>query len=334
MWMFNWKRSEGKNYDKEIKQINDNLNELGNDLNDLDSVAAKKNEVNTFTQRNNFNGYIDQNIQNEWNNNYGIRFNFDNTGSSFTNIDLLRVHKSGVKWYAKAKWDNNVFQNVTIAGATAFTGTVGISNTTKLWRITELGQDNGSDAYILPRKATGKSTLKLGNSTNNDDKRYDINLENRSRILNALDPVADTEVANKRYVDERASYDIPLNGSVWTGKTLNGKKIFISHITKTLNGSGSAELLSNIDKIVSVSGYYNTDYSLDSFYPINYNNPTIPYWRAYIVPQTSAGVTKLWYFGSKSSGSYIIKDLYLTVEYTTPNNQALVVNLEEISDEK
>lgn len=90
-------------------------------------------------------------------------------------------------------------------------------------RIIEIGQPDGDQAYILPRKREGKTTLRLGNSPGNDNKRYDIDLENRTKILNVPNPTANGDVANKAYVDSKTSGNFV---SVDTTQTITGQKTF------------------------------------------------------------------------------------------------------------
>lgn len=85
--------------------------------------------------------------------------------------------------------------NQTIAGNKTFTGDTALS------RVTAIGDATRGDAFFLPNKATGKSILYTGNSAFNDDKRFDIDLQSRSKLMNVPNPTQNGDATNKEYVD-------------------------------------------------------------------------------------------------------------------------------------
>lgn len=87
----------------------------------------------------------------------------------------------------------------TIAGNKTFTGNTALS------RVTALGDATRGEAFFLPNKASGKSILYTGNSSTNDDKRFDIDLQNRSKLLNVPTPTANGDAVNKQYVDNKTN---------------------------------------------------------------------------------------------------------------------------------
>lgn len=284
MAVFWFGKKTGKNYDKEIKQINDNLNELGNDLNDLDSVAAKRNEINVFQKQLDMKDRLVFKPENTLNTKDLIRLNLETfTYDANKYIDYLSITRGSTylfKWRIgmdanginNTSWQSDITHNFVLpvgfnGSETKFYRGFNSVGNVKLWRITELGQDTGTEAYILPRKDTGKSTLKLGNSTKNDDKRYDINLENRSRILNALDPVADGEVANKRYVDNAVA-NIPSgiinisNNEILTNLQYNGSNVYVKNISISMRLSSvlsSVDLMTNISDVIDIYESWTSD---------------------------------------------------------------------------
>lgn len=86
--------------------------------------------------------------------------------------------------------------NQTIAGDKTFTGT------TKLDRVVSLGKSTDTgECFFLPNKDSGKSVMYIGNSAFNDNKRFDLDLQSRSKILNVPNPTVNGDAANKEYVD-------------------------------------------------------------------------------------------------------------------------------------
>lgn len=276
-WFFNWKPSGGgKNYDKEIKQINDNLNEIGNDLNDLDSVAAKRNEVNVFQKQMDMKDRLVFKPENTLNTKDLIRYNLETftygAGKYLDAISITRGSSYLFKWRIgmdadginNTSWQSDITHNFVLpvgfnGSETKFYRGFNSVGNSKLWRITELGQDTGTEAYILPRKDTGKSTLKFGNSTKNDDKRYDLDMESRSRIVNLPQPTGDNQPATKIYVDN-AIANIPSGGTVnitdeetLTNLTLNGKPVYCKNYVWT----GDTQ---NLDLIIleNIDGFWFT----------------------------------------------------------------------------
>lgn len=119
------------------------------------------------------------------------------------------------------------------------------TQTQKFDRIIEMGQPSGDQAYILPRKNDGKTILRLGNSPGNNNKRFDVNLEDRSYIFNSPDPNQPQDVANKRYVDNAKTSAINESRSYTDTKStdaLNSAKSFTTmelnnYYNKTLSDS-------------------------------------------------------------------------------------------------
>lgn len=91
--------------------------------------------------------------------------------------------------YVKLNGDETINGNKTLTG------------TTTMGRVTNLGSTSNGDAFFLPKKDSGKSTLFIGNSAFNDDKRFNIDLQNRSNIINVPTPTQAKDISNKEYVD-------------------------------------------------------------------------------------------------------------------------------------
>lgn len=109
-------------------------------------------------------------------------------------IKEIFTKKEADRYYVKLSGDETINGNKTLNG------------TTTLGRVTNLGSNSNGDAFFLPKKDAGKSILYTGNSAFNDDKRFDIDLQNRSKILNVPNPTSDKDAANKFYVDGKIKY--------------------------------------------------------------------------------------------------------------------------------
>lgn len=164
------------------------------------------------------------------------------------------------KLYIKKDEKNNLVQtsgDQTINGNKTFTGTTGFG------RVSTLGSTSNGDAFFLPKKDSGKSILYTGNSAFNNDKRFDIDLQDRTKLLNVPNPTADKDAANKFYVDtnfvpnSQKSNFVQVSGN----QTINGNKSFngiIRFADKIEAGFGSGIVNftpeDNSNKIIKFSG--------------------------------------------------------------------------------
>lgn len=89
-------------------------------------------------------------------------------------------------------------------------------------RIIELGVGSELSAFFLPFKATGFTSLKFGNSAGSDDKRWELNMERRSPIINLKDPTRDYDAAHKKYVDDKVAGFVKTD----TQNTFTAKNLF------------------------------------------------------------------------------------------------------------
>lgn len=149
-------------------------------------------------------------------------------------LGLFADSSSYQQYNRNAEIDDSWWQDVNIPFA--FENEVNtFTQTQKFDRIIEAGQPNGRQAYFLPRNNSGKTPLKVGNSPGNDDKRFDIDLENRSRILNAPTPNSSGEVANKQYVDNAKTSAISESQSYTNNKASDTLSRANSFTTMELN---------------------------------------------------------------------------------------------------
>lgn len=170
------------------------------------SAYAKKDESNTFTQRNIFNKGLNSkeviNIETPSSAEYAIRFQNDNfTGTSY---DMLRVHKAGRKWGIKANFSNGNFQNVSVDGATLFNNNL-VANSQN-----GLILRNGTMAYIQFQDGDGIRKAYVGfdsGLSTNLFKRFAFNISDTSgwfefnRVIRGITPVSDNDLTTKAYVD-------------------------------------------------------------------------------------------------------------------------------------
>lgn len=148
------------------------------------------------------------------------------------------------------------------------------TSTQRFDRVVELGQVSGTQAYIIPRNDNGKTTLRIGNSPSNNNKRFDIDLENRSNIINVPNPTNNGDVANKQYVDNSVSN---FNNSI---SQLNTKIATNTNSINTLSNKVDgvrSEILQNRENIASLTTKVN-DFVSD-IYEITLDNMFVSYYK-------------------------------------------------------